>query len=132
MSCCGVAVSRVTQRDMRGVRDNGSVPDSNALKQRRKRAHAKGDHHLCRATCAARRIAAVPDDSQGGAPESSGITDPAEGLRTLAARLEEAHRQCPGDVSLARVLKDTWLAVLSAEGGRNGGLEALLNDLSAS
>jgi hypothetical protein len=50
----------------------------------------------------------------------------------LAGRLELAHQENPAGASLARVLKDTYLAVAGLEGSRDGGLEALLGDLSAS
>jgi hypothetical protein len=40
----------------------------------------------------------------------SGI-DPQDALERLAARLEAAHEQAPGDAALGRVLKDTLLAL---------------------
>ena len=58
--------------------------------------------------------------------------EPVAGLRALAQRLEQAHQESPGDAALGRCLKDVYLAIAGLEGSRDGGLEALLSDLSAS
>jgi hypothetical protein len=75
-------------------------------------------------------VAVVPADRPGIAPEPPGITDPAEGLRALAGRLEEAHKASPGDAPLGRVLKDTLVALAALQGAGGGELAGLLGELS--
>jgi hypothetical protein len=79
------------------------MADSDAVRSRRKRLHAAGDCSLCRH---GGPMATVAAPMAGG----SGI-DPQDALERLAARLEGAHEQAPGDAALARVLKDTLLAL---------------------
>jgi hypothetical protein len=47
---------------------------------------------------------------------AAGGLDPQDALERLAARLEAAHVQAPGDAALARVLKDTLVALRGAGG----------------
>jgi hypothetical protein len=111
--------------------DDNSVADSDALRSRRRRRHARGQHDLCRPGCAARQLAAVPAGPPETGAESPAITDPAAGLRALAGRLEEAHKASPGDAPLGRVLKDVWVALASLEGAGGGELAGLLDELSS-
>jgi len=83
------------------------MADSEALRSRRKRAHAAGDHSLCR-MC------------DGGAPRQAALSvaadadpcaDPAGELAALAGRLAAAHRAAPGNALLARELRITLLTL---------------------
>ena len=80
------------------------MADSNALRSRRKRLHAAGDHALCR-RCDGRGAAGLPP-AAGDAP-----VDPRAALEALARRLEAAHEQDPGNAQLGRVLKDVLMAL---------------------
>ena len=82
------------------------MADSEAVRSRRKRAHAAGDHSLCRRGCAALKLAAPPADPPAAAD------DPKAELRQLAARLAEAHRADPGNANLARELRMTLQALM--------------------
>jgi hypothetical protein len=98
------------------------MADSEAVRSRRKRAHAAGDHSLCR-RCAAVR----------GRPEKGGysagrlsvselppppalicaeVTDAASELRQLAARMAEAHRGDPSNAILGAELRKTLLELM--------------------
>jgi hypothetical protein len=87
------------------------MADSEAVRSRRKRAHAAGDHSLCRRDCAALKLAAPPP---GAAPAQ----DPEAEMRLLAARLAAAHHADPGNASLARELRMTLQSLMgkSADG----------------
>jgi hypothetical protein len=80
------------------------MADSNALRSKRKRQHAAGDHSLCR-RCDGRSAVVVPP-----APGDAGI-DPGVSLARLAARLEAAHEADPSDAAVARELRVTLLAL---------------------
>lgn len=82
------------------------MADSEAARQRRRRAHAAGDHSLCTTRCDTAAVTATED----AAP----VTDPAGELAELAGRLVAAHRADPGRADLGRVL----LQVLQAMGGQ--------------
>jgi hypothetical protein len=97
------------------------MPDSNALRSRRKRLHAAGDCSLCRHRPASGVVTArAPRDT----PE--GPFDAEASLRAQARRLEAACEESPGDASLERVLKDTLLALRGAGNGGDGELDAFL------
>jgi hypothetical protein len=108
-----------------------TVVDSDALRSRRKRAHAKNDHRLCRDGCRKREVPAITALIPADAADPGEILDPAASLRGLAARLEAAHQAAPADAALGRVLKDTLLAIAGLDGARGGELQALLDELSA-
>ena len=82
------------------------MADSEAVRSRRKRAHASGDHSLCR-RCAGTRpqLEAVPS-----APDGTVTDAPAE-MRRLAFRLAGAHRAEPGNGIVARELRMTLQAL---------------------
>lgn len=83
------------------------MPDSDAVRSRRKRLHAAGDCSLCRHDPAR---AAVP----GVLPAPSGEpVDTRVSLEGLARRLEAAHERDPANALIARELRMT-LATLSA------------------
>jgi hypothetical protein len=80
------------------------MADSDAVRSRRKRLHAAGDHSLCR-RCGTRNAVAVPP-VPGAAP-----VDPRVSLERLAGRLEAAHEADPADAAVARELRATLLAL---------------------
>jgi hypothetical protein len=101
------------------------VADDDALRSRRKRAHAAGDHRLCR-RCAALRGGMVPAASPVA---DGGPVDPQASLEALARRLEDAHRAEPGNALLARELRMT-LGKLAGGDGADDGLAEFLTRLS--
>jgi hypothetical protein len=100
------------------------LADSEALRSRRKRAHAAGDHRLCRANCAALKLAA---------PVAAGeVTDAAAEMRQLAARMAEAHRADPGNAILGAELRKTLLELMpKANGNADADLTGLFGALQA-
>jgi hypothetical protein len=80
------------------------MADSDALRSRRKRLHAAGDHSLCRRCDGRSAVAAVP------VPGDARV-DPSVSLERLAARLEAAHEADPSDAAVARELRATLLAL---------------------
>jgi len=91
------------------------MADSDALRTRRRRAHAAGDHSLCK-RCAAVRIEAEGEEIPA---------DDAGKLRWLAAGLARAYKADPGNALLARELRMTLQALL----GRGDGPEGRDRDL---
>jgi hypothetical protein len=90
---------------------DGFVADSDALRSRRKRLHAAGDHSLCR-RCGALRgipVARVP----AGGPE--GQVDAVAALERQARRLEAACEADPGSAALERELRATLLVLRGGE-----------------
>jgi hypothetical protein len=90
------------------------MADSDAVRSRRKRAHAQGDHSLCRSgKCAQgvypRPVAYLPDPVL-----DTGELDPAAELRALAGRLAAAYAADTGNAALARELRATLLAIPEA------------------
>ncbi len=81
------------------------MADSEAVRSRRKRAHAAGDHSLCRRGCAALKLAAPPADS-------SPVADPMAEMRLLAGRVVAAHEKDPGNANLAREARMTLQALM--------------------
>jgi len=98
------------------------MADGDALRSRRKRAHAAGDHSLC-LRCAAVRDPAAAVPAELGAPAAE--------LRELAARLAGAHRADPGNALLGRELRLTLQALMGGEQA-DGELAALFEELGAS
>jgi hypothetical protein len=84
------------------------MADSNAVRSRRKRAHAAGDHSLCRRCDGRGATVALPVG--GDAP-----VDARESLEALARRLEAAHEADPGNAAVARELRATLLALPAGE-----------------
>src|SRR6266567_661754 len=80
------------------------MADSEAVRSRRKRAHAAGDHHLCR-NCAALKLAAPTEDSPP-------VADPMAEMRRLAGRVVAAHEKDPGNANLAREARMTLQALM--------------------
>ena len=78
------------------------MADSGALRVRRSRAHAAGDHSLCK-RCAALRVPPVED-----LPVEDALAE----TRLLAGRLAAAHRADPGNALLARELRMTLQALM--------------------
>lgn len=81
------------------------MADSEAVRSRRKRAHAAGDHSLCREGCAALKLAAP-------LPAAVPADDPQAELQALAGRLAAAHKAEPGNANLARELRMTLQALM--------------------
>jgi hypothetical protein len=94
------------------------MADSEALRSRRKRAHAAGDHRLCR-RCAVVRGPGGPPQPVTLSPEQppARVNDPVAELRQLAAQLAEAYRAEPGNALLARELRMTLQALMPAKAG---------------
>src|SRR5690242_17523231 len=83
------------------------MADSDALRSRRKRLHAAGDHSLCR-RCDALRGLIAPLAAQN-VPE--GHVDAQASLEAQARRLEQACEADPGNAPLEKELKATLLAL---------------------
>lgn len=80
------------------------MADSGALRVRRARAHAAGDHSLCK-RCAVLKLAEVP-------PDTPPVEDPLAEMRRLAARVVLAHEKDPGNANLAREARMTLQALM--------------------
>lgn len=92
------------------------MADSGALRVRRARAHAAGDHSLCR-RCAVVRgdapsLAALPSPAPGVS------LDPVAELHALAAELHAAYRSEPGNAMLARECRATLALLLPKDAGK--------------
>lgn len=92
------------------------MADSEAVRSRRKRLHAAGDHSLCR-RCAAVLGETRPPQVVRLAPDSPEF-DPQAEMRRLAARLAVEHEAQPSNALLARELRMT-LAELMPKGKRD-------------
>lgn len=90
-----------------------TMADSAALRSRRSRAHAKGDHQWCRHGAARSALAAVPaaDDAPVDARAS---------LEGLARRLEAASAADPGNAAVARELRMTLQGLAGADDDDSG------------
>jgi hypothetical protein len=93
------------------------MADSGALRVRRARAHAAGDHSLCK-RCAAAREPALPRTFTLVPP--SAPLDAAASMERLASRLEAAHESEPGNALLARELRMTLRELIVREGQNSG------------
>ena len=104
---------------------SGPMADSNAVRSRRKRLHAQGDHSTCRHFPLAPRpvmVAAAVDGDE---------FDPVAELRLLAARVVDAYRQDPGNAALAREARVTLLALMDKEPNEDdAGWAAFVDSLS--
>jgi len=100
------------------------MADSEAVRSRRKRAHAAGDHRLCRANCAALKLAA---------PVAVGeVTDARAELRQLAHRMAEAHRADPSNAILGAELRKTLLELMPKDARKpDADLTGLFGSLQA-
>ena len=96
------------------------MADSEALRSRRKRAHAAGDHRLCR-RCAAVRDQERPPQAVALSPElpPARVDDPVAGLRLLAGQLAQAYRANPANALLARELRMTLQALVPQKPGNS-------------
>src|SRR5690242_11697845 len=83
------------------------MADSDALRSRRKRAHAAGDHRLCRRCSAVRGPVAVPAPAR----VPHGPVDAQATLEKQARRLEAACEANPGSALLEKELRATLLAL---------------------
>jgi hypothetical protein len=90
-----------------------TITDSDALRSRRKRLHASGDHSLCRATCDERRVRQLSPVRPVAVP-AAGL-NPRDELTDLARRLVEAHLAYPDNAMIARELRVTLLAIEAGE-----------------
>jgi hypothetical protein len=108
------------------------MADSEAVRSRRKRMHAAGDHSLCR-RCAAvrgggpvRPLVSLPPPAPGAKLDA-----PAE-MQALAARLALVHEAEPANALIARELRMT-LAELMPKGkaGADADLTGLFSALQA-
>lgn len=99
------------------------MADSDALRQRRRKAHVHGDHSLCR-NCAALKLAA---------PVLAGeVTDAPSELRQLAHRMAEAHRADPSNAILGAELRKTLLELMpKGKADADADLTALADALRA-
>jgi hypothetical protein len=92
----------------------GHMVDSDAVRSRRKRQHAQGDHSMCR-----HRLVPVPAEAGTAFPadraHGRGL-DPVEGLRELADRLAGAYLQDRGNAAIARELRMTLQALIGLPG----------------
>jgi hypothetical protein len=86
------------------------VADSEALRQRRRKAHVQGDHSLCRRCPVVKPppMTQVPDLPAG----SGEVKDAALELRQLAYRLVAAHQADPANGVLAKELRSTLVALM--------------------
>jgi hypothetical protein len=99
------------------------VADSDALRTRRRRAHAAGDHSLCK------RCPVVRIEAEG---EEIPASDRAK-LRWLAEGLARAYQADPGNALLARELRMTLQALLGGgdANDRDRDIEDLFAELSS-
>jgi hypothetical protein len=81
------------------------MADSDAVRSRRKRLHALGDHSTCKHFPEPRRPVTVLDAGDGAE------LDPVLEMRLLACRLVDAYRENPGNAALAREARATLLAL---------------------
>jgi hypothetical protein len=87
------------------------VADSDALRQRRRKAHVQGDHSLCRRCPAVVKgppVARLPDLPAGHGE----VADARAELRQLAYRMAEAHRADPSNAILGAELRKTLLELM--------------------
>ena len=101
------------------------MADSDALRSRRKRAHAAGDHSLCKRCVVLRRLPIAPE--AGDLP-----ADDLGKLRWLAGHLAGAYAADPGNALLARELRMTLQALMPQKGGNaDDDLAGLFAELGA-
>ena len=99
------------------------MADSGALRVRRARAHAAGDHSLCR-RCAAVRGGETPLAPVQALPPALPVKfDAAAEMRALALRLASAHEAEPANAPLARELRMTLTELIGRD--RDSALDEL-------
>jgi hypothetical protein len=86
------------------------VADSDALRQRRRKAHVQGDHSLCRRCTVVKPRPVFPVTDL--APGAGEVKDAAAELRQLAFRLVAAHTADPANGVLAKELRSTLVALM--------------------
>lgn len=110
------------------------MADSEAVRSRRKRMHAAGDHSLCR-RCPAVRNGGESSRTVTIAPppaESGTELDPAAEMRRLAVRLSAAYDQDPSNALLARELRMTLAELMpKGKGPADADLTGLFGALQA-
>ncbi len=96
------------------------MADNEAVRSRRKRLHASGDHSMCRRCAAVRgdvaaevasRLTTLPS------PEPDAELDAALEMRRLALRLVAAHEGDPLNTLLARELRATLKELMPKDAG---------------
>jgi hypothetical protein len=87
------------------------MADNDALRSRRKRLHAAGDHHLCRRCDALGPSSPAPVPGDAG----TGPVDAQASLERQARRLELACEAEPGNAALEKELRATLLALRGGE-----------------
>ena len=92
------------------------MADSDALRQRRRKAHVAGDHSLCR-RCTAVKPPLAPF---APGPQAEVVGDAEAELRRLAARLVTAHEHEPANAMVARELRMTLQALMPKESADDG------------
>lgn len=110
------------------------MADSGALRVRRARAHAAGDHSLCR-RCAAVRgeggkdtVTALPSPSRdAGSPR----LNPREEMERLALRLVSVHEGDAANMQVARELRMTLATLMPKDSGADADLTGLFAALQA-
>lgn len=91
--------------------DHGHVADSDAVRSRRKRQHAQGDHSFCTRRCEAARVPLKIADFPAA---SAGDFDPMAAMAELAQGLLAAWQADPGNAMLARECRQTLLVLPGA------------------
>lgn len=93
------------------------MADSEAVRSRRKRLHALGDHSSCR-RCAA--VTGRPAPGMTLLPPSAPAVkfDAVAELRELAAELHAAYRQDPANAMLARECRSTLALLMPKDAGK--------------
>jgi hypothetical protein len=94
------------------------MADSEAVRSRRKRRHAAGDHSICRHGPVALPLRVVaPGEAEG--------LDVAAAMRELAVRLAAAYEAQPANALLARELRATLLALAGLPAAGEGEVDPL-------
>jgi len=95
------------------------MADSEAVRSRRKRLHAAGDHSMCR-RCPAVTGKATPRVAVLSPIPKAPDLDAVAEMQTLALRLAAAHEAEPSNALLARELRMTLRELIGIEGSGSG------------
>jgi len=107
------------------------LADSGALRVRRARAHAAGDHSLCR-RCSVVRGDAPQAVTALPSPVPGAHLDPVAELRELATELHAAYRADTANAMLARECRATLALLLPKDSGKaDADLTGLFSALQA-
>jgi hypothetical protein len=107
------------------------LADSEAVRSRRKRLHAAGDHSLCR-RCAVVTGKAPSNVATLPPPVPVPGLDPVAELRDLAAELHAAYRADTSNAMLARECRSTLALLMPKDAGKaDADLTGLLRALQA-